>query len=195
MKRTAKDNIFAAAAKLLGQVGYAETTYKKVAQEAGVTEGLIAHHFGSKENLFLKVEQTILRDLHDKLEESLFYSLDGIGAVTNCIKCLLRYSVDNKEWFTTLLRCSPFILENNPRGNKIITVECEKIFRLLKQSVMKGLEDKTLKECDPHMTTYIIFSTMIGATRANNIRLNTPENFYPAIVAFFQDTLARKNNT
>ena len=108
---------------------------QRQAEEAGVTEGLIAHHFGSKENLFLKVEQTILRDLHDKLEESLFYSLDGVGAVTNFIKCLLRYSVDNKEWFTTLLRCSPFILENNPRGNKIITVECEKIFRLLKQSV------------------------------------------------------------
>jgi hypothetical protein len=75
----------------------------------------------------------------------------------------------------------------------VISVECEKIFRLLKQSVIKGIEDKTLKECDPHMTTYIIFSTMIGATRANNIRLNTPEHFYSSIVTFFQDTLARKN--
>ncbi|MDD2219266.1 MAG: TetR/AcrR family transcriptional regulator [Desulfoplanes sp.] len=189
MKGTAKDNIFAAAAKLLGQLGYAETTYKKVAREAGVTEGLIAHHFGSKEKLFLKVEQTILRDLHDKLEESLFYSSDGMGAVTNFIKCFLRYSVDNKEWFTTLLRCSPFILESSPKDHKVISVECEKIFRLLKNSVTQGIEDHTLKDCDPHMITYIIFSTMIGATRANNIRLKTPANFYPEIVSFFQNML------
>jgi AcrR family transcriptional regulator len=190
VKKTAKDDIFAAAARLLGQLGYAETTYKKVAKEAGVTEGLIAHHFGSKEKLFIQVERTILRDLHDKLEESLFYSTDGLGAVTNFIKCFLKYSVDNKEWFTTLLRCSPFILEAGPKENKAITIECERIFRLLKDAVTKGIEDKTIGDCDAHMTTYILFSTMIGATRANNIRLNTPEDFYPAIVAFFRNTLA-----
>ncbi len=195
MKGTAKDTIFATAARLLGQLGYADTTYKKVAQEAGVTEGLIAHHFGNKENLFIQVERSILQDLHDKLNESLFYSSDGMGAVTNFIKCFLKYSGDNSKCFTTLLRCSPFIIESNPHGNKAISVECEKIFRLLKQSVIKGIEDRTIRECDPHMTTYIIFSTMIGATRINNIRLNTPHNFYPATVNFFQRTLARQDDT
>jgi AcrR family transcriptional regulator len=191
VKKTAKDDIFGAAAKLLGQMGYAETTYKKIAKEAGVTEGLIAHHFGNKEKLFLQVERTILRDLHDKLEESLFYSSDGLGAVTNFIKCFLKYSVDNREWFTTLLRCSPFLLEAGPKENKAITIECERIFRLLKDSVARGIEDETVKECDPHMTAYILFSTMIGATRANNIRLNTPADFYPEIVTFFRNTLSK----
>ncbi len=190
MKKTAKKDIFTATARLLGQLGYAETTYKKVAKEAGVTEGLIAHHFGSKEKLFLQVERTILQDLHDKLAESLFYSTDGLGAVTNFIKCFLKYSVDNREWFTTLLRCSPFILESTPKGNKVITIACERIFRLLKDSVVQGIEDRSVKECDAHMTTYILFSTMIGATRANNIRLNTPDNFYAEIVQFFRNTLA-----
>jgi hypothetical protein len=41
------------------------------------------------------------------------------------------------------------------------------------------------------MTTYILFSTMIGATRANNIRLNTPADFYPEIVTFFRNTLKK----
>ena len=193
MKGSAKNNIFTAAARLLGRLGYADTTYKKVAQEAGVTEGLIAHHFGSKENLFIQVERSILQDLRDKLSESLFYSSDGMGAVTNFIKCFLKYSADNSKWFTTLLRCSPFIIESNPQGNKAISAECEKIFRLLKQSVSKGIEDGTIKDCDPHMTTYLIFSTMIGATRINNIRLNTPQDFYPAIVIFFQNSLTRQS--
>ncbi len=189
MKKTAKDDIFSATARLLGRLGYAETTYKKVAREAGVTEGLIAHHFGSKEKLFLQVERTILRDLHDKLEESLFYSTDGLGAVTNFVKCFLKYSVDNKEWFTTLLRCSPFLLESSPTENKTITIECERIFRLLKESIVAGIKDQTIRTCDPRMTAYILFSTMIGATRANNIRLNTPANFYAEIVIFLRRNL------
>jgi AcrR family transcriptional regulator len=46
-----QENILTAALKLFAQEGYASTSTQKVAREAGVSEGLIFRHFGSKEGL------------------------------------------------------------------------------------------------------------------------------------------------
>ena len=39
-----KERILETAKRLFGELGYAETTYKRIAQEAGIADGLIAHH-------------------------------------------------------------------------------------------------------------------------------------------------------
>jgi AcrR family transcriptional regulator len=44
--------ILAAARAMFGEIGYAATTLRGVAQRAGVDPALILHHFGSKESLF-----------------------------------------------------------------------------------------------------------------------------------------------
>ncbi|MEQ9186802.1 MAG: helix-turn-helix domain-containing protein [Cryomorphaceae bacterium] len=52
-----QQNILNAALKLFAQEGYASTSTSKVAQEAGVSEGLIFRHFKSKEGLLHAVLQ------------------------------------------------------------------------------------------------------------------------------------------
>lgn len=103
-----KERILETAKKLFGELGYAETTYKRIAQEAGIADGLIAHHYGSKENLFQLVEIGILGDLLRKIDESLYYSSNGLTSTLNFAKCILRESVNPSSDFLTLLRCSPF---------------------------------------------------------------------------------------
>ncbi|MET0822391.1 MAG: TetR family transcriptional regulator [Aeromicrobium sp.] len=43
-----------AAIRVVGQGGLRQMTYRAVAAEAGVTHGLVAHHFGSRETLMLE---------------------------------------------------------------------------------------------------------------------------------------------
>lgn len=47
----ARDRILDAAVRLFGQRGFATTTLKTVAAEAGVSAPLVVHHFGSKDGL------------------------------------------------------------------------------------------------------------------------------------------------
>jgi AcrR family transcriptional regulator len=57
-----RDALLAAAVKVVASQGLRHLTYRAVAQEAGVTHGLVSHHFGTRDAL---------------IEAALQYSLDG----------------------------------------------------------------------------------------------------------------------
>ncbi|WP_162795774.1 TetR/AcrR family transcriptional regulator [Nonomuraea lactucae] len=64
---TAKARIRNAAMQLFGEVGYERATTRAIAERAGVTSGLIRHHYGSKEKLLAACDERII-DLIRKLE-------------------------------------------------------------------------------------------------------------------------------
>lgn len=62
-----QEKIIQTASKLFAQEGYHATSTSKVAQAAGVSEGLIFRHFGNKEGLLsaiIKIGEEHLRDLY-----------------------------------------------------------------------------------------------------------------------------------
>lgn len=56
---TAKARIRNAALALYGMKGEPNTTVREIAQAAGVTHGLVVHHFGNKEGLRLAVQEHV----------------------------------------------------------------------------------------------------------------------------------------
>ena len=58
---TARARIREAAIELFGKVGYERATTRAIAEAAGVTSGLIRHHFGSKENLLAACDDWIIQ--------------------------------------------------------------------------------------------------------------------------------------
>jgi AcrR family transcriptional regulator len=57
---TAKARIRDAAMALIGEVGYERATTRAIAERAGVTSGLIRHHYGSKERLLAACDERII---------------------------------------------------------------------------------------------------------------------------------------
>jgi AcrR family transcriptional regulator len=57
---TAKARIRDAAMQLFGEVGYERATTRAIAERAGVTSGLIRHHYGSKERLLAACDEWII---------------------------------------------------------------------------------------------------------------------------------------
>lgn len=53
MNKSKKEALLQAAKELFGECGYVETTFKKISDRAGVALGLLTHHYGNKEKLFL----------------------------------------------------------------------------------------------------------------------------------------------
>jgi AcrR family transcriptional regulator len=60
---TAKARIREAAMQLFGVVGYDRATTRAIAERAGVTSGLIRHHYGSKERLLAACDEWIIEQI------------------------------------------------------------------------------------------------------------------------------------
>lgn len=56
--------IIQAAHRLFVEKGYADTSVSEIAREAGVTQSLIHHHFGSKQELWRQVGQNCLDEIY-----------------------------------------------------------------------------------------------------------------------------------
>jgi len=94
-----KDAIRDAAAKLFPVGGYAGTSVRDIASEAGVDPALVIRHFGSKENLFLEIMQV------DALEQPLLDGpIDELGE--HFIDYVLRAGDEVRGLFLALMRAS-----------------------------------------------------------------------------------------
>jgi AcrR family transcriptional regulator len=185
-----KERILETAKRLFGELGYAETTYKRIAQEAGVADGLIAHHYGSKENLFQLVEITILEDLLGKIDDSLYYASDGLSSVINFAKCILKASTTPESGLQTLLRCSPFLANTLDADNSGILAVCSRVVSKMLRCIETGIRDGSIRpDIDPILAASVIFSTVFGSTRArllageNILGLSFSDDFYPEILS------------
>jgi len=68
---TALARIRDAAVRLFGSTGYAATTVRAIATEAGVSPALVIHHFGSKQALRQACDEYVLNEILSKGEEQL----------------------------------------------------------------------------------------------------------------------------
>ncbi len=185
-----KQRILETAKRLFGELGYAETTYKRIAQEAGIADGLIAHHYGSKENLFQLVEISILTDLLRQIDESRYYASNGLNSVINFAKCILKASVVPDTGFLTLLRCSPFLANTVGADNSEILAVCTQVVDKMLDCLKAGIADGSIRsDLELNLAASVIFSTVFGSTRArllaseNILGLNFSDDFYPEILS------------
>lgn len=97
-KRAGSDGrILDAAAKVFGSQGYSKATLARIAEEAGVSQGLVSQRFGSKENLLNEVfEQTQILSFYNEesqhLPQAFFTLLDHLKQEVS----------EEPEWFSFL---------------------------------------------------------------------------------------------
>ena len=75
-----KSRILQAATELFGERGSSATSFKRIAERAGVAPALIVHHYGSKEGLQLACDQYVVDTVHRlKTDNAPGGSLDPLG--------------------------------------------------------------------------------------------------------------------
>jgi len=62
-----KQDILSAATSLFANKGYEATSLREVAKEAGLTHGIIRHHFGSKFEIWKAISQAVLEQYAEKM--------------------------------------------------------------------------------------------------------------------------------
>eukprot|EP00831_Metopus_contortus_P073541 TRINITY_DN67093_c0_g1_i1.p1 TRINITY_DN67093_c0_g1~~TRINITY_DN67093_c0_g1_i1.p1 ORF type:complete len:192 (+),score=29.13 TRINITY_DN67093_c0_g1_i1:141-716(+) len=160
-----KERILLAAQEIFARCGYAGTTMKMVAEQAGVASGLVFHYYESKENLFMvagaELIDTMIIVLRDKTGEA----RNGCESLGVFVKAYLDFTVENISTFPTIIRCSPFSDDNPDLDRKKIAAKFRELIDMIEECLVRGIEDGSILDLPVTQTAFMVYANIVGAVR------------------------------
>ncbi|RMG61387.1 MAG: TetR/AcrR family transcriptional regulator [Deltaproteobacteria bacterium] len=89
-KRSRKDDIIRAAAKLFSRKGYERTSVRDIAREVGMRSGSIFYHFDSKEEILVEVMAFGIGKFFEAAEEALSHAKSPVEKLTYLFRAHLE---------------------------------------------------------------------------------------------------------
>lgn len=179
-----KDSLLKAAKELFGEYGYAETTFKKISDRAGVALGLLTHHYGSKEKLFLASGLDVLARFREFLERSVENTPDGYSGVMRFCKAYLDFSIDKDSNWLVLVRCSPYSDMKTKTDRDLMDARFTMIHDILIDQLRRGMEDGSLRVDNPAATAQVVISLLVGVNRTHVLTPYESDHLYPDALEF-----------
>ncbi|GFM33923.1 TetR/AcrR family transcriptional regulator [Desulfovibrio subterraneus] len=190
MTMTKKDALLLAAKELFGEYGYAETTFKKISERAGVALGLLTHHYGNKEKLFLAAGLDVLDNFLIHLREACARGENGYESVVNFSREYLEFSIQKDSYFMVLVRCSPYSDMKTKTDRDTMYEKFNQVPRELEYHVRRGIEDGSIKkDLPPHETATAIQCNLVGAIRTKLLTPYAPPSLYDEMVRFISRSI------
>ncbi len=184
---TKKEALLQAAKELFGEYGFAETTFKKISDRAGVALGLLTHHYGNKEKLFFAAGMDVLENFISVLQQATSEAEDGRTGVLNFCRTYLAFSIDPSTHWLVLVRCSPYSDMKTSEDRDIMLRKFGEVHQLLEIQLKRGIEDGSITTLDPTSTAQVITGLMVGANRTRVLTpytVGTSQDFYTETLAF-----------
>lgn len=184
---TKKEALLQAAKELFGEYGFAETTFKKISDRAGVALGLLTHHYGNKEKIFFAAGMDVLESFIRVLQQATADVQDGRSGVLNFCRAYLEFSIDPDTHWLVLVRCSPYSDMKASEDREVMLRKFGEVHHLLEVQLQRGVEDGSIVPLTPSSTAQVITGLMVGANRT---RVLTPytcgssQDFYTETLAF-----------
>ena len=184
---TKKEALLQAAKELFGEYGFAETTFKKISDRAGVALGLLTHHYGNKEKLFFAAGMDVLENFISVLQQATSEAEDGRNGVLNFCRTYLAFSIDPNTHWLVLVRCSPYSDMKTSEDRDIMLRKFGEVHQLLEVQLKRGLEDGSIATLDPTSTAQVITGLMVGANRTRVLTpytVGSSQDFYTETLTF-----------
>lgn len=184
MSQTKKDALLAAAKELFGEYGYVETTFKKISERAGVALGLLTHHYGNKEKLFLAAGLDVLEKFLRVLHESAAKGQTGYEGVLRFCRAYLDFSISKNSSWLVLVRCSPYSDMKTKADRDTMNAKFTQVPAELEVHIERGIQDGSIRPCNPQETAQVIISLMVGANRTRVLTPYAVPHLYDAVLDF-----------
>ena len=166
VKTTKKELLLESAKELFAELGYTETTFKKISEKAGVALGLLTHHYGNKEKLFLAAGLDVLDDLHHSLQLEMSKAPNGLDAVRSYARCYFDFARQVDTNFLVLVRCSPFSDLKASEDRDVMIKSFAVLYDELESCIIRGIADGSIKkDLPPRETAVAIFCNLVGGVR------------------------------
>src|SRR5438045_5737434 len=92
-RATAEEALFDAAERLLVDIGYAGVTTRRLAEEAGVNNGLVHYYFGSNENLLVRTLERFTERLITRQRDLYAADMPFVEKWRTAMRCLVSDDV------------------------------------------------------------------------------------------------------
>ena len=160
-----KERILLAAQEIFARSGYAGTTMKMVAEQAGVASGLVFHYYVSKENLFMVAGADLIDTMLGVLREQSEGAPNGCEALGAFVRAYLDFTLENESTFPTLIRCSPFSEDNPHLDRHKIAAKFRELIDLIEEILDRGMKDGSIAQLPVEQTAFMVYANIVGAVR------------------------------
>lgn len=165
---------------LFAQNGYESTSTHAIAAAAGVNQGLIAYHFGSKENLWKAAIDHAVGTFRNRLcDEALSISANDFEAY---FKLILGFYV---KWASESQDVTRILIELNKSDNELRRWYVERhirpIYQFLVHLIVEGQRLGFIREHPPEsiyyllITSNMVFTLSREAKQLADIRIDSPD--------------------
>ena len=142
-----------AARRRFGASGFGGTTLDQVAADARVTKGALYHHFGSKEQLFLRVYDEVEGELSARSMEAATAATDPVEAIQRGFAAFLDLALDPVVQRIALLD-APSVLGTAAK----LEVDARHSLAAVRAAVELGIAEGRLTPLDPGATAQLLIA-------------------------------------
>ena len=189
MSKTKKEALLQAAKELFGEYGYVETTFKKISDRADVALGLLTHHYGNKEKLFLACGLDVLQHFLSHLRKAAAEADSGYDGVMRFCRAYLDFSIDKQSNWLVLVRCSPYSDMKTKTDRDQMDSMFSQVHCLLEQLIVRGIEDGSIIALNGKGTAQVIISLMVGANRTRVLTPYAEDTLYEDVLEFISRSI------
>lgn len=169
MRIATRNKIHSAAIKLFAKKGFAATSVKNIAEEAGISIGLMYRHYKKKENLFNALVTYATEGLDRILK---MFQSDGSPAelIQQFTREILKALNNDDEYAQfQMLMNQTFTIEDPSTEIKALIKKSEDIMQQTIQLIEKGQKQGQFKQGNAREMAYFYFSSLQGLAMMKNI--------------------------
>lgn len=185
---TTRREILDAARLLFARRGFASTTNRLVASEAGLTAGAVHHHFGSKMDLYAAVHA----DVQERVYGQFSRSIQNVTGFTERLRAVLeaahRMNRDDPSLaqFVGAVRIDT---RRHPEMRDAMLGPVQERDRFFAELVDHGVSTGEIDPADREKVHTLVITLMIGLTDAVSSQLNRHRQAIDAIVELLDGSL------
>jgi AcrR family transcriptional regulator len=143
------------ARKLFAHCGFADVSAEEIVASADVTRGALYHHYDGKEGLFEAVVDTLMQEVHGKLEKGAAGASDPLQAIERGIGVFLKVCTEPSTQ-RILLVDAPAVL-GWPKWREM---DAKYGFGLLKRALAVAMQAGLIRKQNVDVLTHILLGAL-----------------------------------
>ncbi|MBA3028114.1 MAG: TetR/AcrR family transcriptional regulator [Desulfobacteraceae bacterium] len=197
-KSDRKQEILSAAIDLFGEKGFSRTPTSLIARKANVAEGLIFHYFKNKQGILVQILDDIIEEYLSGMDgASRDPGLTGMEVVEKFIRFHFELRERREKAIAVLHReLVSDIIAPGSEASEFLMAKWNKILEILKQALLKGREDGTIRDLPADATVLLIRGALMGVSNLYRYLPNIPnlQDMPDALVQFVRRSISSNVN-
>ncbi|WKY47636.1 TetR/AcrR family transcriptional regulator [Eubacteriaceae bacterium ES3] len=152
-----KEKILRAALQLFIKEGFHGTSTSKIANEAGISNGTLFHHFKTKEELISRLYLKCKEDYRNYLLDHMQNQTTSKAKIREFWFVCLNWGLSNQEVVSFFM-----MFANSPYIDKLSKEEATRNFRFVADLFQEAIDNETVVNIDPALMMNQMFAALLA---------------------------------